>query len=147
MKKLQTAALAITLITLFASCQSTSAQTSTLSNSDTRNEIMKTIANDSMMCREMIGTMMNNKNGTMMMQHQQMMMMENHGSMMTMLKANPGMMQGMFSEMMETARGDSSMMHGMVEMMKANPQMMQMMQNKPDHNMMNGMQPMHGMKH
>lgn len=147
MKTLQTMTLAIALLTLFASCQSTSAQVEGLSNKETRNEIMGAIANDSTMSKEMIGAMMKSKNGTMMMQNQQMMMMENNGSMMNMMKANPGMVQGMFSSMMETARGDSSMMSGMVEMMKANPQMMQMMQNKAGNGMMNGMQSMQGMKH
>ncbi|MEO7490795.1 MAG: hypothetical protein ABIU77_27005 [Ferruginibacter sp.] len=56
-----------------------------LSNSETRKEIMNTIANDSMMSQEMIGTMMNSQNGIMMMQEHQMMMMENHSSMMNML--------------------------------------------------------------
>ncbi len=147
MKKLQTVAWAIVLCTLFASCQSASAQKSPLANAQTRSEIMNTIANDSMMSKEMIGTMMNNKNGMMMMQQHQMMMMENHSSMMNMLKANPEMMQSMFSAMMETARGDKGMMSKMVEMMKANPQMMQMMQNKSGNGMMNGMQPMQDMKH
>lgn len=147
MKTLKKMALAITLLTVFASCQPTSAQVKGLSNAQTRSEIMNTIANDSMMSNEMIGTMMKSKNGTMMMQNRQMMMMQNHGSMMNMLKANPGMMQGMFSAMMESARGDSSMMSQMVEMMKANPQMMQMMQNKSGNGMMNGMQHMQGMKH
>ena len=49
--------------------------------------------------------------------------------------------------LMKTAKGDISMMSGMVEMMNANPQMMQMMQNKAGNSKMNGMQTMQGMKH
>ncbi|MEO8772630.1 MAG: hypothetical protein ABI402_21220, partial [Ferruginibacter sp.] len=82
MKILLTAALAITLFTLFASCQSTPVQVKSLSNKDTRNDIMQTIANDSTMSNEMIAAMMNNKNGSMMMQQHQMMTMGNQSSMM-----------------------------------------------------------------
>lgn len=85
MKTLLIMVLAIALLTLLASCQSTSARMQDLSNSETRKEIMNTIANDSMMSQEMIGTMMNSQNGIMMMQEHQMMMMENHSSMMNML--------------------------------------------------------------
>ena len=119
MKTLQTSVLAITLLILYASCQSTSGQTQYLSNNETRKEIMNTIANDSMMSQEMIGTMMNSKNGIMMMQEHQM-MMGNHSSMMNMLKDNPRMMQNMMSAMMETAKGDTSMMSGMIRTMMGN---------------------------
>ncbi len=147
MKILFAMIMGVALFTLFTSCQSTSSQANNLSNKAARNDIMQTIANDSVMSNEMIQAMMNNKNGLIMMQHQQMMMMDNNGSMMNMLKANPAMMQGMFSSMMETAKGDSSMMRGMVKMMQANSQMMQMMQNQPGNSMMNGMQATHSMKH
>jgi hypothetical protein len=137
--------LAIALLTLFASCQSTSAQVEGLSNKETRNEIMGAIANDSTMSNEMIGAMMKSKNGTMMMQNQQMMILQNHNAMINMLKANPGMMQGMLSAMMETANGDTSMMSGMIKIMTGNPQMMEMMQNTMGNNRMNGMKHMGGM--
>jgi len=65
MKTLQTLILAIALLTLFASCQSTSAQMQGLSNKETRKEIMNAIANDSIISQEMIGVMMNGKNGMM----------------------------------------------------------------------------------
>lgn len=58
MKTLQTLALAISLLTLFASCQSTSAQLKDLSNMETRREIMNAIANDSTMSQEMINAIM-----------------------------------------------------------------------------------------
>ncbi|MDQ6890833.1 MAG: hypothetical protein M3Z56_11225 [Bacteroidota bacterium] len=53
----------------------------------------------------------------------------------------------MMSDMVETAKGDTSMMFGMVRTMMGNPQMMQMMHNKAGNGMMNGMQTMQGMKH
>ncbi len=95
MKTLQTLTLAIALLTLFASCQSTSAQMQGLSNNETRKEIMNAIANDSIMSQEIIGAMMNSQNGMMMMQENQMRIMGNHSSMMNMLKDNPRMMQNM----------------------------------------------------
>src|ERR1035437_6318344 len=107
MKTLQKVALAIALITMFASCQSTSDPKKILSNTETRKGIMDTIANNSNMSKEMMEAMMNSKNGTMMMQGNEkmtMMMMENHGTMMKMMKDNPAMMQSMMSDMMETDR-------------------------------------------
>ena len=56
-----------------------------------------------------------------------MMMMENHTTMMKMMKDNPGMMQGMMADMMETCKGDSAMISGMCKTMMENPQMMYMM--------------------
>lgn len=138
MKTLQKLALTIVLVTLFIACQPTSTQKPDLSNKETRNEIMATIANDSTMSQEMITAMMNGKNG-MMMQNRQMMGMENRTSMMNMMKDNPGMMQNMMSAMMETAKGDTIMMSGMLKTMMENPQMMQMMQNRTGNRMMNGM--------
>lgn len=63
MKTLQKAALAIVLISLFASCQSTSDPKQVLSNKETRREIIDTIANNSEMSKEMMEAMMNSKNG------------------------------------------------------------------------------------
>ena len=138
MKTLQTLTFAIALLTLFASCQSTSAQMQGLSNIETRKEIMNAIASDSIMSQEMIGVMMNSKNGMMMQEHQ-MMIMGNHSSMMNILKDNPGMIQNMMSDMMETARGDTSMMSGMINSMIGNKQMMDMMKNRTGTKMMNNM--------
>jgi len=139
MKTILTLTLAVTLLTLFASCQSTSAQMQGLSNKKTRMKTMNAIANDSTMSQEMIGAMMNSKNGRMMMQEHQMTSMGNRSSMMNMLKDNPGMMQNMMSAMMETAKGDTSMMSRMIRTMMGNQQMMGMMQNMTGNNMMNGM--------
>ena len=147
MKKLQTALLAIALLTIYASCQSASGQLKDLSNMNTRNEIMNQIANDSMMSREMIGAMMDNKNGMMMMQEHEMTTMGNQSSMMNMLKNNPGMMQSMLSSMMERAKGDTTMMSGMIKTMMGNQQMMEMMQSRMGNGGMNGMKHMGGIGH
>lgn len=138
MKHLQTVLIAIGFLILFASCQSTSAQKADLSNKEKRREMMNTIANDSMMSQEMIGAMMNSKNGMMMQQHQTM-MMGNHNGMMNLLKDNPGMMQNMMSAMMQTAKGDTNMMSGMIKTMMGNQQMMEMMQHMTGGKMMNNM--------
>ena len=116
MKTLQKITLAIALITLSASCQSPK---QILSKSDSRNEIMVIIANDPEMSKEMMMTLMNSKNGKV--------MMENHGMMMKMMKDNPGMMKNMMSNMMEAAKGDTSMMSSMCKSMMGNQQMMDMM--------------------
>ena len=127
MKILQKITLAIALITLFASCQSAK---QILSKSDSRNEIITAIANDPYMSKEMMEAMMNSKNGKMMMQENEKMkmMMDNHGMMMKMMKDNPGMMKNMMSNMMEAAKGDTSMMSSMCKSMMGNQQMMNMMQ-------------------
>ncbi len=145
MKALRTIALTITLLALFSSCQSPSAQAKGLSDKETRNEIMATIANDSMMSNEMIGAMINSKNGKMMLQQHQMMTMGNQSSMMNMMKDNPAMMQSMLSAMMEIAKNDTTMMSGMIKTMNGNPQMQGMMQNMMGNNRMNGMKHMGGM--
>lgn len=143
MKTLQTVVLAIALVTAFSSCQPSSSRTQILSDKGTRAAMMDTIANDSTMSRQMIETMMNGKNGMMMQQH----MMGNQNLMMKMLKDNPAMMQSMMSAMMETAKGDTSRMSGMIKTMMGNPQMMQMMQNRTGSSNMNGMGHMNGMHH
>lgn len=157
MKTLKTLLFATALLSLFASCNSSSSQTRVLSNQETRKEIMGTIANDSTMSKEMIETMMNNENGSMMMYNQQMMMIQDHGSMMKMLKDNPNMMQNMMSGMIETTKGDSLRMSEMINKMMQNPQMRQMMQNRTgsngmmqknkDNNNMNNMGNRKGMNH
>ncbi len=147
MKILQTAGLAVILYIIFASCQSTSTQKNILSNTQTRNEIMQTIANDTVMCKEMLGTMMSHNNGMMMMHQHDMMMIGNQDSMRNMLKNNKSLMRGMLTGIMETANGDTSMMSGMYNIMKDNPQMVQMMDNSKRNNMMKGAQTMKVMNH
>jgi len=131
MKIIQTVALAIALVTLFAACQSTAGQTQGLSNNETRKAIMDSIANDSLLSKEMLGTMMYSQND--------MMRKGNQNTMMKVLKNNPGMMQIMMLTMMETAKGDTSLMQGMIKTMMANQPMMNMMQNMTGNNRMNDM--------
>lgn len=140
--------MAIALISLFASCQSTSDPKQLLSNKETRKEIIGIIANDSEMAKEMMEAMMNNTNGKMMMQGNQkmsMMMMEDHAMMMKMMKENPTMMHSMMADMMEACKGDSSMMSGMCKTMMGNQPMMDMMQRMKGEN--KDMKKMDGVKH
>jgi hypothetical protein len=111
MKNVQKFVLSVVLIgiTLFASGQSNTDVKQVLSNPETRKLIMDTIANDSIMSKEMMTTMMNSKN-------HKMMMMENHGSMM---KDNHGMKHCMMSAMMDACKGDTSMMSKCKAMMEA----------------------------
>ncbi len=111
MKNVQKFVLSIALIavTLFASGQSNTDVKQILSKPETRKLIMNTIANDSIMSKEMMTTMMNSKN-------HKMMMMENHGSMM---KDNHCMKRGMMSDSMKACKGDTSMMFKCKAMMKA----------------------------
>jgi Flp pilus assembly secretin CpaC len=138
---------AIASAMLFASCLSFSGQKKGISNAQTRNEIMREIAADSMMSNEMIQTMMTSENGRMVMQNHQKVTMENHYAMMNMVKTTPGIAQRMMAAMMETAKGDSMMMSGMITSMMENPQMMEMMQKRMGTNSMNGMGQMGGMNH
>ncbi len=143
MKKLQKIALSIALITLFVSCQTAPDTGQVLSNTETRKEIMDTIANNSGMMKEMMGAMMNGKNNKM--------MMESHEPMMKMMKDNPDMMQSMMTDMMEICKNDSTMMSGMCKTMIGNQQMMDMMQKMKGKNMdmgkMNAMDTTKGTDH
>lgn len=144
MKALQKVTLAIGLITLFASCQSNSDPKQVLSNKETRKEIIATITNSSEMMKEMMEAMMNSKNG-------KMMMMENHGTMMKMMKDNPGMMESMMTDMMEACKNDTAMISGMCKAMMGNKQMMDMIQKMKRNNMdmgnMNSMDTTNGADH
>ena len=117
---------------LFLSGQSKTNVKQILSNPDTRKGIMDNIANDSIMSKEMMGAMMNNKNCKMMMQgnEKMTMMTENHEKMMKMMKDNPGMMNSMMTDMMEACKSDTSMMSSMCKAMMENKQMKDMMQKK-----------------
>lgn len=122
---------------LFASCQSSTIQKQGLDNVHSRIEIMNTIANDSIMSKEMIGILMNRTNGLMMMQNQQKMILENHGSMMNLLKENPAIIQNMLSDMIEMANGDTTILSDIFITMMGNPQMRDMMRNMNGYNRMN----------
>ena len=119
MKSLKKITLFIALIALFASCQSGTNVTQILSNQDTKKAIMDSIANDSTLSVEMMETIMNGK------------MMQN----------NPAMMQNMMNGMLETFKGDSTMMSSMCSSILNNPQMMNMIHN----NNMGGKMDMNGM--
>ncbi len=135
MKAVKKLAVLIILITLIASCQSATDTKQILSKSETRNEIMDKIANDSSMSREMMRAMMASHTGMAMMQDHQKMMMGNHETMMKMMKDNPGMMEGMMTNMMEACGNDTVMMSGMCKAMIGNKQMMDMMQKMKGKNM------------
>ncbi len=142
MKKLPIIALVIALLTGIAGCQSSQ---KLLSKTDSKNEIMSTIANDSDMAKEMMQVLMESKTGKMMMQENEKMkmMMGKNEMMKMMMKENPGMMKGMMSEMMDMSKGDSTMMSGMCKSMMENKEMMEMMQKmkgeKKDVHKMEGM--------
>lgn len=143
MKTLQKLGLAVGLMGLLYSCQSTN---KVLSKSDKRMEIMNTIANDDSMSKEMTDILMNSKMGKMRMhENEKMMMKEHHAKMMEMMKENPEMMKehhekmiemmkehpemmkSMMSEMMNAAQRDTTMMSGMCKAMMGNEKMMDMM--------------------
>ena len=111
MKNLKKFLLSIVLIavTLFASGQPKTDVKQILSKPETRKLIMDAIANDSIMSKEMMTTMMNSKN-------HKMMMMGNHGSMM---KDNHNMKHGMMSNSMKACKGDTAMMSKCKAMMGA----------------------------
>jgi len=126
MKTLQKISLLFALVTLLASCQTGTDANKILSNQDTKMKIMNTIANDSMLSTEMMGAMLNNKNGNRMMMHngnRNTMMMQNQETMLKMMQNNPAMMQSMMTGMMETFKNDTLMMSSMSSIMLKNPQM------------------------
>lgn len=136
MRLLQKVTLVLASVIVFAACQSSTAANNGLSNPSTRKEIMDTIANDTIMCKEMMGAMMDNKNG-------KMVMMQHHSSMMKMMKDDPSMMKGMMGDMMDMCKDDTTMMAEMCKKMMADPKMMdkmhQMEGKKMDMDKMEGM--------
>ena len=102
MKILHKITCAIVLVILFASCQSHKKDIKQiLSKSDTRNEIMATIANSSNMSNEMMETMINGRNGNM--------MMENNDLLLKIMNDNPAMMQMIRSNKVESFKCDAGM--------------------------------------
>ena len=131
MKTLQKITLAIGLITIFASCQTNTDINRVLYNSDSRKEIIDTIANNSKMSEEVMKTMLNSRNGKMLiLENEKMakMLLEDHVMIVKMMKDNPDLMQCMLSDMMETCKSDSSRMASMCKTIIGNPQLMNMMQ-------------------
>lgn len=127
MKSLQTVITMIAVITLLASCQSAKQD---LSNLDSRKEIMTVIANDRTMSNEMMTALMNGPNRKMIMQENQnlKMMMTDEDMMTDLMNNNPEMMQHMLSNIIEYAKGDTSMMAAIHNTMMGDQQMMDMMQ-------------------
>jgi len=136
MKRLQKITLLLAFIGLFASCQSNTDVSQILSKEDTRKQIMDSIANNSIMAKEMMTAMMTSSNG--------MAMMQDH---MSMMKDNPDMMNAM----MEACKKDTGMMSGMCKMMMKDPKMMDMMHKMEggsmNMNKMDGMDTMKTMDH
>lgn len=124
MKKLQVIILSIGILALFASCQSTK---QALSKQDSRHEIMAAIANDHEMSAEMLELLMKSEHGKMIIQQNEKLKMMDGRGMMMMMKDNPEKMHHMMAEMMETAKGDTSMMAAMCKSMMNTPEMMNMM--------------------
>ena len=108
-------ALVITVIAMFASCQSKPDVNKILANSETRKELIDSIAANSKMSNEMMEALMNRKNGNM--------MQEYHQKMMKMMKDNPEMKKNM----MEMSKSDSSMVCPMCGKMMGNDNMMDTM--------------------
>ncbi len=109
---------------------------------------METIVNSNEMMNEMTETILNNNNAKMGMQKNDkmiVMMLENRDTMMKVMKNNPVIMKNIMSDMMETCKGDSSMMAGMCKSMMGNPQMMDIMQKMKEEN--KNMKKMDGMQH
>jgi len=136
MKRLQKTGLLLALIALFASCQSNTDVNQMLSKTDTRKQIMDSIASNISMAKEMMAAMMASNNG--------MAIMQDH---MSMMKGKPGMMNAM----MEACKKDTGMMAGMCKMMMQDPKMMDMMHKMEvgsmNMNKMNGMDTMKTMDH
>ena len=100
MKTLQKITLLFALITLFASCQSNTDSKQLLSNSETREEMIGNIANDSSMSKEMMSAMMTSHTGMAMMEAS-----KNDTTMMSgMCKAMMGNKEMM--DMMEKMKGE-----------------------------------------
>lgn len=127
MKNVQKIVMVIVLITgtMLASGQSNTDIKQILSKPETRKTIMDAIANDSIMSKEMMTTMMNSPN------HQ--MMMKDRGSMM---KDNPGMKHCMMYQMMDSCKGDTTMMSpkrkAMMEKQQGNEMMQKRMKETED---------------
>jgi hypothetical protein len=130
MNTIQKVTLTIALIILFASCQSGTDIKQVLSKSDMRKEIMDTIANNSDMSKEVMMRMMNSQISQMsILENEKIakMILENHTTMMKIMKDNPGLMQSMMCDMLETCKSDPGTMAIMCRTMIGNQQMMDMM--------------------
>ena len=118
MKKVQNFAFALSFITLFVCCQTDAKHL--LSNRDTRNAIMDTIANNGHLMNEMMTAVMQSPN-------HKTVMVENHRAMMNMIKNDPIMLKDMMIDMRDACKSDSLMMYSMCKTMMNDPQMKEMM--------------------
>jgi hypothetical protein len=118
MKNVQKFVLAIVLITvsLFASGQSNTDIKQILSKPETRKTIMETIANDSIMSKEMMTVMMNSRGHKMM--------------MMEACKGDTSMMRKRMSNMIQTCKGDTTRVSSNCKAVTGNPAKKEMMQNR-----------------
>jgi len=119
MKTLKNLTLSFFLLTLFFSCQNKPDISNLLSNTDTKNEIISSIAQDSVLTKEMMTALMNGKHAMMIIHHSE--------SMMKMMNEHPEMMKGMMTGMMEACKKDTSMMSSMCKMMMTDNDMMKKM--------------------
>lgn len=131
MKTQKNLTLSFFLLTLFFSCENKPDFTILLSNTENRKEVISTIAQDSVLAKELMAALMNGKHGMMIMNHSE--------SMMKMMNEHPEMMKDMMSGMMEACKKDTSMMSSMCKMMMSDKEMMK--------KMMDGKKPMDKMDH
>jgi hypothetical protein len=112
------------LIALVAACQSPN---QVLSKSESRMEIMNTIASDHEMSDEMMDAIMRGEHGKMLIHERMKTMMKDKNGITQMMKDDPEMKKRMMSGMMETVKADTAMMAQMCTTMMKNPEMMDMM--------------------
>jgi hypothetical protein len=112
------------LIALVAACQSPK---QVLSKSESRMEIMNTIASDHEMSDEMMDAIMRGEHGKMLIHERMKTMMKDKNGITQMMKDDPEMKKRMMSGMMETVKADTAMMAQMCTTMMKNPEMMDMM--------------------
>jgi hypothetical protein len=112
------------LIALVAACQSPN---QVLSKSESRMEIMNTIASDHEMSDEMMDAIMRGEHGKMLIHERMKTMMKDKNGIAQMMKDDPEMKKRMMSGMMETVKADTAMMAQMCTTMMKNPEMMDMM--------------------
>lgn len=118
----------IAIITLVAACQSPK---QVLSKSDSRMEIMASIASDHDMSKAMMAAISRGEHGKMLMHERMKAMMENKSMMTKMMKDDPDMKKRMMLGVMEAAKADTSMMSQMCKAMVNKPEMMEMMMSNP----------------
>ncbi len=110
----------IALIALVAACQSPK---QVLLKSESRSEIINSIASDHEMSKETMDAIMRGEHGKMLMHDRMNTMMKDKSGMAQMMKDDPEMKNRMTSTMMENAKADTAMMAQMHTSMMNNPEM------------------------